>query len=68
MPSINIKIEKGRAVDVKRRLVKELTQVVVENLGVLPDRVTITIDEYDRENWGTGGELHIDKYGNPQIC
>lgn len=25
--------------------------------------VTVLFDEYDRENWATGGELHIDKFG-----
>jgi quinol monooxygenase YgiN len=26
------------------------------------ENVTILFDEYDRENWATGGELHIDKF------
>lgn len=36
---------------------------MVETLGVKAEWVTVLIDEYDRENWATGGELHIDKFG-----
>jgi len=25
--------------------------------------VTVLIEEYERENWATGGELHADKFG-----
>ncbi len=61
MPIISIKIAKGRSIEQKRELVKTVTDAVVSSLDVKPEWVTVTIDELDRENWSTGGELHIDK-------
>ncbi len=63
MPIITIKIAQGRSLDQKRELVKSVTAAVVKVLAVEPEWVSIIIDEYDRENWATGGELHADKFG-----
>lgn len=63
MPIVSIKIAKGRSLDQKRNLVKEVAESVTRSLDVKRELVTIIIDEYDRENWSTGGELHVDKYG-----
>jgi 4-oxalocrotonate tautomerase len=30
---------------------------------VKPEWVTVLIEEHERENWATGGELHSDKLG-----
>nr|WP_253274430.1 hypothetical protein [Myxosarcina sp. GI1] len=35
---------------------------MVVSLGTQPEWVTVHIDEFDRENWAVGGELHIDKH------
>ena len=64
MPIISIKIAKGRTVEVKRKLVKSVTKAVSSALNLKPELVSVLIDEFDRENWSTGGELHSDKYGN----
>lgn len=64
MPIITIKLAKGRSIERKRELVKALTEVAVRVLEVQPEWVTIVVDEYDRENWASGGELHADKFGN----
>jgi 4-oxalocrotonate tautomerase len=63
MPVVSIKIAKGRSVEQKRSLVKSVTDAVVAAIMVKPEWVTVVIEEYERENWATGGELHIDKYG-----
>ena len=63
MPIVTIKIARGRSREQKRRLVQAITDAVVETLEVEPDWVSVLIDEYDRENWSTGGRLHIDKLG-----
>jgi len=44
-------------------LVREITDTLVTVLDVKPEWVTVLIDEVDRENWSTGGELHMDKFG-----
>ena len=63
MPVITIRIGKGRSIEKKRILVSAVTKVIAETLDVQPEWVTVLIDEYERENWATGGDLHADKFG-----
>ena len=63
MPIVSIKIAKGRTAEQKRNLVRAITNSVVASLDVKQEWVTVLIEEYDRENWATSGELHIDKFG-----
>ncbi|WP_321493979.1 4-oxalocrotonate tautomerase family protein [uncultured Desulfobacter sp.] len=63
MPIVSIKIAKGRSTEQKRKLVQAITDSVVSTLDVKPEWVTVLIEEFDRDNWATGGELHIDKFG-----
>lgn len=63
MPVISVKIARGRSMDTKQELVEAITDDVVRILEVDPDWVTVLIDEYDRENWASAGQLHAIKYG-----
>lgn len=63
MPIVTIRIAKGRPIEKKRALVQAVTSAVAQNLDVRPDWVTVLIEEFDRENWASGGELHADKFG-----
>jgi len=63
MPVITIRIGKGRPIEKKRALVNAVTKAVAETLDVRPEWVTVLIDEYERENWATGGRLHADNFG-----
>jgi 4-oxalocrotonate tautomerase len=63
MPVVTLRIAKGRPIEKKRAVAEAITKAVVETLDVRPEWVTVLIDEYDRENWATGGELHSDKFG-----
>jgi 4-oxalocrotonate tautomerase len=63
MPVITIRIGKGRPIEKKRALAEAVTNAVAETLDVRREWVTVLIEEYDRENWATGGELHADKFG-----
>jgi 4-oxalocrotonate tautomerase len=63
MPIVLIKIAKGLSIEDKRKLVKAVSDSVVSTLGVKPEWVSVLIEEFERENWSTGGELHIDKFG-----
>lgn len=63
MPIISIKIAKGRSIEKKQELVEVLTRETVRILEVQPEWVTVLIDEYERENWASAGELHVLKYG-----
>jgi 4-oxalocrotonate tautomerase len=61
MPLVIVKMLEGRSVEQKRRLVKELTSVVVKYTGVTDDQVDIIIEDYVRENWAKAGVLFSDK-------
>lgn len=63
MPVVTIRISKGRPIDKKRAVATAVTKAVAETLDVPPEWITILIEEYDRENWATGGQLHADKFG-----
>ncbi|MDA8159212.1 MAG: 4-oxalocrotonate tautomerase family protein [Desulfobacteraceae bacterium] len=63
MPIVSIKIAKGRSIEQKRELAKAITDAVVSALDVQPEWVSVLIEEFDRENWSTAGELHVDKFG-----
>jgi 4-oxalocrotonate tautomerase len=62
MPFITVKIAKGHSIEKKRELVKALTDTLVATLGSKPEWITIHIDEFERENWAVGGQLHSDKH------
>jgi 4-oxalocrotonate tautomerase len=55
MPLIQVHLLKGRTDQQKRRLIRELTDVMVDVLGSDPVRVTVVVNEVDAENWGRGG-------------
>lgn len=59
MPFVTVKMlkSKERDVNVKRRLVEEITKVVVSTLNVKPEAVWVNIEEVERENWAEGGRL-----------
>ena len=64
MPIVTIKIAKGRSQEIKRKLVASVTEAITASLEIDPSYVTVLIEELERENWATGGKLHIDKYGS----
>jgi 4-oxalocrotonate tautomerase len=63
MPLAKITLAKGRSLEQKRKLAKEVTAAMAKALDVKPEWVTVLIEEYDRENWATAGQLHSDLYG-----
>jgi len=63
MPIINLKMAKGRTAVQKQEFAARATALAAEVLQVKPEWVTIVIDEYERENWATDGELHSVKFG-----
>ena len=63
MPIVTIQMARGRDVNVKRRLAGEIAKLLVDALDVDPEWVTVLFQEYERENWSTGGHLHSDRLG-----
>ena len=57
MPFVNIKITKdGATAEQKARLIKGVTDLLVETLEKNPSTTVVVIDEVDTDNWGIGGE------------
>lgn len=61
MPLLQIEILKGRTVEQKRAMAKEVTEAVVRNLNCRPEVVKIIIREIEGEHLADGGVLHCDK-------
>jgi 4-oxalocrotonate tautomerase len=52
----------GRSREQKRELVKELTSCFVRTCGGPESAVTVVLSDIEKEDWGSGGELCIDKF------
>ena len=57
MPYINVQITKGATRQQKSRLVRRMTDALVDELGKRPEHIHIVIQEIDEENWGYAGLL-----------
>lgn len=56
MPYVNIKITReGATAEQKARLIKGVTDLLVEVLDKRPAGTFVVIDEVELENWGVGG-------------
>ncbi len=62
MPVIRVDMFKGRTTEQKRSLVRELTDGFVRTCGGAPEAVQVVISDVDKQDWGSGGELAVDKY------
>lgn len=62
MPIIRVEMFKGRSRDQKRALVKEVTEGFVRACGGNAASIHVVINEVEKEDWGLGPELAIDKY------
>lgn len=61
MPVVTVEMLKGRTVEQKRNLAKEITNVLVNVLRIKPEVISVIIREMDKENWATAGQLYSDK-------
>jgi 4-oxalocrotonate tautomerase len=60
MPIVTIQ-QGPRSVELKRELVKNVTNAFVDALGVPAESVQIWIQETSPDSWGQGGRLTADK-------
>ncbi len=62
MPYVNIKITReGVTPDQKARLIKGVTELLVQVLDKNPATTFVVIDEVATEDWGIGG-MPVDEY------
>lgn len=55
MPLVQISLREGRSVEQKRRLIKRVTDVLVEEAGARRERVTVVIQDVPAHDWGHAG-------------
>ncbi len=55
MPEILVHLAEGRTAETKKALMKDITDAVVKNLGVAPDRVIVQIVESPKDSKSRGG-------------
>ena len=60
MPIIQVEMLKGRTVEQKREMVKEITEVVSRTANCPKEAVRIVIREMEFENFGINGKLQCD--------
>ncbi len=57
MPMVQVQLFEGRSLEMKRKLVSEMTKVICDVLEVPPEVVRITLNEISRENFAIAGTL-----------
>ena len=62
MPVLRVSLWTGRTKDQKAKLVKALTDTMVDVAKVPPESVLIQIEELPKENWASGGVLHSELF------
>jgi 4-oxalocrotonate tautomerase len=55
MPIVNVQLLEGRPLEVKERLIAELTRTVAEVLGSPPPAIRVLLTEVPPAHWGVGG-------------
>lgn len=60
MPFVNVKLWQGRTPEQKRRLVRAITDAMVEHAGANAEHLHVAIDDYPPESWSRAGVLALD--------
>jgi 4-oxalocrotonate tautomerase len=61
MPTINVRLLKGRSIDQKREFVEVVTGEAARILKCSPDVVDIVFEDIEKHDWAVGGKLASDK-------
>jgi 4-oxalocrotonate tautomerase len=61
MPTINVRLLKGRSIDQKREFVEVVTGEAARILKCSPDVVDIVFEDIEEHDWAVGGKLASDK-------
>ena len=55
MPIITVRFAEGRTYEQKQRMAKEITDIMVKNAGVTPERVYIYFHDMKKTDMANGG-------------
>lgn len=56
MPIITVKMLEGRTDEQKEKMIKKMTDVMVETTGARAEAVSIIIEEMNKANYGVAGK------------
>ena len=62
MPVVKMDMWPGRDEEQKEVVIKKVTDAIVESCDCPKEAVTVVINEIPKENWGSGGEQHSEKF------
>lgn len=65
MPVVTVQLWSGRTVAQKRKLVKAITDAMIEHADCKPDHLHVIIQDVPKNSWGRAGMLGID-HENPK--
>ncbi|AJT63553.1 4-oxalocrotonate tautomerase DmpI [Streptomyces chattanoogensis] len=60
MPTVTV-LQAPRSVELKRELVKQITDAFVDAYKIPAETVTVWIQEAPADSWGSAGKLTVDK-------
>ncbi len=61
MPYVTVELLEGRTLDQKRKMIAGITEVLVKEGGCRQELVNVSFLEMNKQNWGRGGLLGIDR-------
>ena len=61
MPVVTVQMWSGRSTEQKRRLVRAITDAMVEHANCKPDHLHVIIQDVPKDSWGRSGTLGIDE-------
>lgn len=61
MPLVQISLREGRSENQKRRVIRRVTDALVEEAGARRERVTVLIYDVPATDWGHGGTTLADQ-------
>jgi 4-oxalocrotonate tautomerase len=67
MPEVHIYVAEGRSVEQKRKVAREMTDVIATNFNVPPDAVIVQFVESPRDSKARGGVLFSDIPSLPKV-
>ena len=63
MPVITVQMYTGRTPEQKRKLVRALTEAMVQHAGCKPNNLHIILQEVPKENWALAGVMGDEREG-----
>jgi 4-oxalocrotonate tautomerase len=61
MPVVTVQMWSGRTTQQKRRLVRAITDAMIEHANCKPDHLHVIIQDVPKDSWGRAGTLGIDE-------